>query len=132
MEVAEDGAGVWRGSTGVAGRLLHPAEGGIEQVGMHFERIRCGPSRHAAQVRSKVISQRDQQTLVAANTNRRPGARAVETVQRGGSIPGGRPPRWMRVADNVEREGLIGPLGRTPYPWLGPVFDPHAGEIGNA
>ncbi len=59
-----------------------------------------------------------------------PGARAVEAVRRREFVPRRRRPRWVRVTDNVEGEGLIGPVGRTPDPGLGPVLDAHFGEIG--
>ena len=47
-----------------------------------------------------------------------PGARTVEAVKRRNAIAGGDRARRARVADDVERERLAGPLGRPPDPRL--------------
>ena len=129
VEVTEDRASVRRGGAGVPHVLLHPAERGIEHVGTDFEGIGCGALGYAAQVRSEVIPDRYAKTLVAAHADRGAGTGAVEAEQRREAIAGRRGARRMRVADDVDRERLVGPVGRTPDPRLRPVLGDHRRRV---
>ena len=109
--------------------LLHAADGGREHVRPLFERVWTRADRDAPQVRAEMVAHGDAKPFVAANADRRTGARAVEAVERGEPVAGRHGTRRIRVPDHVEDERLTRPIRWPPHPGLRPVFSRNRGQI---
>jgi hypothetical protein len=131
VEVSEDGGACGSFLARPPDGGLHPAERGRQPVGVHFERVGGGTSGHPAHAGAEMVSERDAEAFVAPHANRRPRAGPVEAVQRREAVARRDGTRRVRVADNVEREWLAGPVGGPPHPRFCPVLDPQRTDVDN-